>query len=103
MNLVSSKLLRSSKPVVNRSLETVQAYSCELYIDSFKVSYRGFVYFLWYTHSAQISSLRYESTGKTVQVKETLTVSLRLTSKNNREQPLNVPFLDMIDLPEIDD
>ena len=71
----------------------MQAYSCELYIDSFKVSHRGFVYFLWYTHSTQISSLRYESQGKTVPVKETLTVSVRVTFKNGKEQPLNVPIL----------
>lgn len=93
MNLVSSKMLRSSKAVNNRSLETVQAYSCELYIESFKVSHRGFVYFIWYTNSTQINSLRYESTGKTVPVKETLTISLRVTSKNGKEQPLNVPLL----------
>jgi hypothetical protein len=85
MNLVSSKLLKSSRQVFNRSLETAQAYSCELYIDSFKVSHRGFVYFLWYSNTTQINSLRYEANGKTVPVKETLTISIRIASKNGKE------------------
>ena len=47
-NPMQSKMGKSSRmQVVNRSIETIQVYSCELYIDSFKISHRGFVFFLW--------------------------------------------------------
>jgi hypothetical protein len=90
MNLVNSKVIKSSRPIINRSIETIAAYSCELYIESFKIVHRGYVYFLWSSNSAQIHSLRYESTGKAVPVKETLTISLRITAKNGRELPSSV-------------
>lgn len=69
MNLANSKTFKSSKQMINRSIETVSAYSCELYIEAFKISYRGYVYFSWLSNNSQINSLRYESVGKLVQVK----------------------------------
>jgi hypothetical protein len=91
MNLVNSKVVKSSRTVVNRSSESVSAYSCELFIESFKILHRGYVYFLWSSNHSQIHSLRYEANGKTVQVKETLTISLRITAKNGRDLPSSVP------------
>jgi hypothetical protein len=83
--------MKGSRPVVNRSVETVSAYSCELFIESFKITHRGYVYFLWTSNHSQIHSLRYESTGRLLQVKETLTISLRVTAKNGRDVPSSVP------------
>lgn len=92
MNLVNSKVIKSSsRPVANRSSESVSAYSCELFIESFKITHRGYVYFLWTSNHSQIHSLRYEASGKLVQVKETLTISLRVTAKNGRDLPSSVP------------
>ena len=92
MNLVNSKVIKSSsRPVINRPSESVSAYSCELFIESFKILHRGYVYFLWSSNNSQIHSLRYEANGKVVQVKETLTISLRITAKNGRDLPSSVP------------
>ena len=59
MNLVNSKVIKSSRPIINRSIETVAAFSCELYIESFRIVHRGYVYFMWTSNNAQIHSLRY--------------------------------------------
>jgi len=39
---------------------------------------------MWASSDAQIQSLRYESQGRAVKVKETLTLSVRLTSRNGK-------------------
>lgn len=91
MNLVNSKVIKGSRPLINRSSESVSAYSCELFIESFKIAHRGYVYFLWTSNNSQIHSLRYESTGKLVQVKETLTISLRVGARHGRDGPSSVP------------
>ena len=64
-----------------------------MYLESFKITHRGYVYFIWYTNETQISSLRYESNGSKVHVKETLTISIRVPTKNGKEVPTNVRIL----------
>ncbi len=32
MNIINSRIIKTSRPIINRSIETLTAYSCEMYI-----------------------------------------------------------------------
>ena len=65
--------------------------ACDLYVESIKLDSQGCYFsFVWKRGSKVTQSLKYESNGTTVSIKEMLTLNVRTILKNGRVQEKNV-------------
>ena len=65
--------------------------ACDLYIESIKLASEGCCFsFVWKRGSKVTQSLKYESNGATVLVREMLTLNIRTSIRNGRVQEKNV-------------
>ena len=64
--------------------------ACDLYIESIKLASEGCFSFVWKRGSKVTQSLKYESNGATVLVREMLTLNIRTSIRNGRVQEKNV-------------
>lgn len=70
--------------------------SCELFIEDFKVSHAGYLYMIWINANKQTQTLKYDSiSSTTVEVGETLSLNLKLCTKNGKftQKPTNLYLL----------
>ena len=66
---------------MNSAHERVYLNLCELFIDSLFLRRHGYIYFVWKKGKKHIQSLKYEPRNDQYQIKETLTLNLKVYVK----------------------